>query len=513
MSENIIVDIPLNRVEGDLELKVEIRDGVAQDAWSSGVMFRGFENLLVGRGALDGIVITPRICGICSTAHLAAASAAVDQVAQSALPPNAVIARNLALMVEHVQSDMRHSFLMFAADFVDPAYRDLPLYAEAVRRYQPLKGDTAVDVVRETKEVLGIIGIIAGHWPHTPFMVPGGIANHPSLADLQECRYYLRRYRAWYERRILGCSIERWLAVDSAAALDAWLDASAAHRDGELGFFIRYCRSAGIDRIGAGERAFLSYGSLPLPAGTKVKGRGTGATLVAAGFARGAERHPFSPEKIAEHVARSWFEDPEQGGRHPMDGETRPYASGREGDKYSWAKAPRYDGHSAETGTLAEMVVGGHPLFLDLLDRGGPTALVRALSRVVRAAECLPAMECWLDEIKPDDTFCHPVPKIEEGQGFGLVHAARGALGHWVKIEEGKIRHYQIIAPTTWNASPRDGRGTRGPLEAAIVGTRVADAENPIEVAHLVRSFDPCLVCTVHALRRDRPAPTRRRIG
>jgi Ni,Fe-hydrogenase I large subunit len=194
------------------------------------------------------------------------------------------------------------------------------------------------------------------------------------------------------------------------------------------------------------------------------------------------------------------------GGKHPFDGVTIPYATGAESGKYSWAKAPRYDGLPAETGPLAEMIVASSPLFVDLLKQDGSNVFIRELSRLVRTAFLIPPMEKWLEET----TFCSEAfyrdhGERENGEGFGLIEAPRGSLGHWVKIKDAKIERYQVITPTAWNASPRDSRGVRGPLEEAIVGTEIKDKDNPVEVEHIIRSFDPCLVCTVHAINIEKP--------
>ena len=231
MTKRIIRDIPLNRVEGDLEIRVELENNRIVDAWSSGTMFRGFENLLVGRGARDGLVMTPRVCGICSTTHLMAAARALDQIAGVSLPDNAIRLRNVALMAEHSQSDVRQSVLMFLPDFTADCYAAHSLYAEAVKRYAPLAGERCVDVVRQTKTLLEIIAILGGQWPHSSFMVPGGVTYIPPVAELNQCLHILKRYRSWYEQRVLGCSLQRWQDVQSAADLDAWLNEAEAREE------------------------------------------------------------------------------------------------------------------------------------------------------------------------------------------------------------------------------------------------------------------------------------------
>ena len=300
MTKRIIRDIPLNRVEGDLEIRVELENNRIVDAWSSGTMFRGFENLLVGRGARDGLVMTPRVCGICSTTHLMAAARALDQIAGVSLPDNAIRLRNVALMAEHSQSDVRQSVLMFLPDFTADCYAAHSLYAEAVKRYAPLAGERCVDVVRQTKTLLEIIAILGGQWPHSSFMVPGGVTYIPPVAELNQCLHILKRYRSWYEQRVLGCSLQRWQDVQSAADLDAWLNEDEARRNGDVGFFLRFVRATALPSLGQGHGHFLSYGSIELPADTAVGGHGKERQLVAGGFiGRDGQVQAFDQGQVA----------------------------------------------------------------------------------------------------------------------------------------------------------------------------------------------------------------------
>ena len=497
------IEVPLNRVEGDLEVKVEIENGVVTDAWSAGTLYRGFENMMRGRGALDGLVITPRICGICSTAQLMAAALALDAVADAPLPRNGLLARNLALMTEFVQSDLRHGLLMFLTDFVNPAYSDQPLYDEAVRRFAPLAGSSVIDAINETRSLIEIIALIGGQWPHSTYMVPGGTTTNLKQNEIFCSQHLLDKFQRYYEQRVLGCRIERWLEVKSAADLDAWLDERSEHRDSDLGFFIRFSRAIGLDRIGAAHGHYLSFGALDIPPDSDVHGRRPdGGQLIPSGFAERSRVAPLDQDKITEHVAHSWYKDYD-GGLHPARGRTEPHASGFEPRKYSWSKAPRYDGLPAETGPLAEMIVAGNTLFQELA-ADGANAFVRELARLVRPVELLPAMRRWLREIDATEPFYRTAPRVTDGEGFGLTEAARGALGHWISIADGRIEHYQIVTPTAWNCSPRDSDDIRGPWEEALVGTPVADAANPVELGHVVRSYDACLVCCVHAVRGGR---------
>lgn len=496
------VNIPLNRAEGDLEINVEVVDGVITEAWSSGVMYRGFENMMLGRGALDGLVVTPRICGICSLTHLTAAAEALDAITGVTPPDNARRLRNLALMVETIQSDVRQPILMFMADFANQeSYHDHPLGSQAFARYAPLQGSASIEVIRETKKLLEIVAIIGGQWPHTSFMVPGGVTSIPDSSKIMQCRMILRHFQNWYERSILGCSIARWQEITSEAELDEWLAEDEKHQTGELGFFLRFARQAGLDKIGVGPNKFLSYGNFSLPEETEV--RGAGGRLVTAGFAEGATVSPFDSKEISEDLSHSWFEKEKQP-LHPFKGATNPYASGMGGELYSWIKAPRYSEQVVETGPLAEAVICGNRLFQDIVGRRGPNVLVRELARIARPATLFPAMHIWLDELINNwqADFYTKVNGIPDGEGAGLIMAARGALGHWVRIKGDKITQYQVITPSSWNGSPRDGAGNRGAWEEALIGTAVQDIDNPVEAGHVIRSFDPCLVCAVHAVRK-----------
>ena len=183
--------------------------------------------------------------------------------------------------------------------------------------------------------------------------------------------------------------------------------------------------------------------------------------------------------------------------RHPADGLTVP-----EPDKpgaYTWNKAPRLGGDVVETGALARQLAGGQALVCDAVARHGGTVYTRVLARLVELARVVPLMEDWLQAIRPTEAFCVPAELPEDGSGVGLSEAARGCLGHWLVVRRGRIANYQIVAPTSWNFSPRDARGTPGALEQALVDAPVRDGEQtPVSVQHIVRSFDPCMVCTVH---------------
>jgi hydrogenase large subunit len=491
---------PLNRVEGDLEITVELEDDVVIDARSAGTMYRGFENLMVGRAPLDGLVITPRICGICSTAHLYAAASALDMIFNVDVPRQAAWIRSVTAMAEMLQGDFRHAFLLFMPDFTDPAYQEEPLYADMVKRYASLEGSSVRQAIDETRRILEIISILGGQWPHSSFMVPGGVVSMPSTNELNRCAYLLNNFKHWYERQVLGCSLERWFAVQTKADLVSWLKESETHLNSDLGFYIRFATKTGLHRIGKGHGNFISVGMPGVEADPEIKTKAGQIFLTAGGFYADNQLYPMNQENITEDVSHSWFAG-NGTSQHPYHGQSSPYATGSEGLRYSWAKAPRYKGKPAETGPLSEMVIFSNPLFNDFMQIDGPSAFLRELARLVRAAAIIPAVErCIENAMSLSGQYYRDHGEAVNQMGHGLVEAPRGVLGHWVNIKDNKISSYQIVTPTAWNASPRDAEGVRGPLEEALIGTRVKNPENPMEIHHVIRSFDPCLVCTVHAI-------------
>jgi len=491
---------PLNRVEGDLEIAIELKDDVVTDARSAGTMYRGFENFMVGRAPMDGLVITPRICGICSTSHLYAAAGALDMLFNVNVPRHAAWIRSITSMVEMLQNDFRHAFLLFMPDFTDAAYQVEPLYADMVKRYAPLEGTSVRQAIDETRRILEIIAILGGQWPHSSFMVPGGVVSMPSNNELNRCAYLLNNFKHWYERQVLGCSLERWHAVQTKADLISWLEESETHLKSDLGYYIRFAKKTGLHRIGKGHGNFISFGMPDLEPAPEGRTEGGPNPLAAGGFYTDNHLFPLDQENITEDISHSWFTGSATS-QHPYHGQSSPYATGSEDLRYSWAKAPRYKGLPAETGPLSEMIISSNALFTDFIKFDGPSAFLRELARLVRAATIIPAVERCIKKAKSTQgPFYRDHGEIENQLGHGLIEAPRGALGHWVNIKDNKISSYQVVTPTAWNASPRDADDVRGPWEEALIGTRVKNPENPLEIHHVVRSFDPCLVCTVHSI-------------
>jgi hydrogenase large subunit len=479
MVTKTIVFSPFSRIEGDLQVQVDIEDGRIVRSRASGTLYRGFEPMLRGRDPMDALVITCRVCGQCGLAHSAAATAAIRAATGTQMPPNAHLAGNVMAAIETVLSHLTHFYFSFAPDLVGPPYQD-----DQADRFLPPSGRSCAGLLRAREDMLGVLGLFAGKWPNSLALQPGGTTRPLDASELRRARGLLSEFTEFVTEQMIGCELDGWLALRGVSDLDAWLG-QGPHADSDVGFFARFSLRHGLDRIGRWPARFLSSGGWPNVAGEPWAKPGF--------LADGAGA--LAPSEIAEHVKYSWY-DADEGGAHPFDGQTE--AAPDKAGAYSWAKAPRYGGEPAETGPLARMANDRDPLVTDLLDRFGPSAFVRELARLHETLRLLKQIGSWIGQVDPEQPFCRPTPRVESGSGAGLVEAPRGLLGHWLRVEEGRIRNYQIITPTGWNLSPRDSADRPGPLEAALVGTPVPDPDRPVMMSHVVKSFDPCLFCTVH---------------
>ena len=474
MSELIVG--PFNRVEGDLEVRLEIDGGAVRSAYANSPLFRGFEKMLGGADPRDALTLTPRICGICSISQSAAAALALADAAGAEMTEQGGLAASILHGVENLADHVTHFYLFFMPDFARPVYEGRSWYDDVVERFTATKGTSAKAALDARARLFHITGVLGGKWPHTLAIQPAGVTRAPTAAERVRMVSTLRGFRRFLEAHLFGAPVEDFLALGTRADLAAW-------RLGDAGLFLRAAGDLDLARIGVGPGRYLSYGAYPKPTG-----RATRAGLWADG-----EVSEVDPSAIVEHVSRSWMTGD---AAHPFEGRTEPDED-MSAPGYSWCKAPRLGGLSAEVGALSRAVVDGHPLALSLAEEGGVTA--RVAGRLLEIARTQVWLEEWVAALDPSRSFMGEFEVPQSGRGVGLVEAARGSLGHWVVIENGRIANYQIVAPTTWNFSPRDEADAPGPLEQALVGAPVkAGEKTPVSVQHIVRSFDPCMVCTVH---------------
>lgn len=508
---------PLGRVEGDLDVRVTIEDGVVTSAWTEASMFRGFEIILQGKDPQAGLVVTPRICGICGGSHLYKSAYALDTAWRTHVPPNATLVRNICQAAETLQSIPRYFYALFAIDLTNKNYAKSKLYAESVRRFAPYVGTSYQPGVVLSAKPVEVYAIFGGQWPHSSFMVPGGVMCAPTLADVTRSVSILEHWKdEWLEKQWLGCSVDRWLANKTWDDVLAWVNENETQYNSDCGFFIRYCMDVGLDKYGQGVGNYFATGTYFEPTlyeNPTIDGRND-ALIGRSGIFAGGKWFEFDQTRVREDVTHSFYEG--TGALHPFEGETIPVdpEEGRKQGKYSWAKSPRYDvpklGHiPLEAGPLARrMAAGGpnaaahqddDPLFVDMYNKIGPSVMVRQLARMHEAPKYYKWVMDWLSRLDLKESFYTKPTEHAEGRGFGATEAARGALADWIVIEDNKIKNYQVVTPTAWNVGPRDGTEVLGPIERAMVGSPIVDPGDPVELGHVARSFDSCLVCTVHA--------------
>ena len=506
---------PVGRVEGDLDIRVHMDGGVVTKAYTQAAMFRGFEQIMAGKDPQSGLIVTPRICGICGGSHLYCASSALDTIWKTQLTPNALLLRAIGQATETIQSIPRWFYAIYATDMANKKFAHHPLYPEVVKRFSAYVGTSFQRGVVASGRPVEVYALFGGQWPHSSYMVPGGVMCAPTLKDITRAVAIMNQFKNdWLETVWLGCSIDRYLQIQSWDDLMEWVEENESQKNSDLGLFIRASLQFGIDKFGQGVGKFIAYGTYlhkDKYNNPTVEGRQS-AVISPGGFFDGKNFHDMDHLKIQEHVGRSWYEDVPAA--HPWDEPLpTPVASQTMHDtnwegKYSWSKAPRFDGYAAEAGPLSRVIMAGNPnnldhqikdpLFLDIMDKKGANVFTRSLARTHEAPRLYNQIMEWLSQVDLDGEF-YIKPEERDGKGWGATEAARGALAHWVEIKNGVIENYQVMAPTTWNVGPNDDEGKVGPIEAALEGTEIEDPHDPVEVGMVARSFDSCLVCTVHA--------------
>jgi len=557
----VVVD-PITRIEGHLRIEVQADQGKITDSWASSTQFRGIEIIMEGRDPRDAWAFTQRICGVCTVVHAVASCRAVEDALDITIPPNANLIRNLIHGMQFVQDHVIHFYHLHALDWVDVVSAlkaDPEGTAKIAKSISPWPNNSATyfaEVQNRLKTFVsgGQLGIFAnGYWGHPAYKLPPevnllAVAHYLEALDWQ--RDVIRLHTIFGGKNphpnFLVGGMASAINLDDTGTINAVRFAeiqgmiARAQRFVEQVYIPDLLAIAGFYKewgsIGGGVPNYMTYGEFP---------QGTIKDLDKLYFPRGiilnndlTKVHPFDPSKVQEFINSSWYEygDGDAVGLHPFNGETKPKYTGPptpwtylQGEKkYTWMKAPRYDGLPMQVGPLSRMLVGfaaGHPEIQDTVKmvlgklQVGPAVLFSTLGRTAaRGIETLllaRQMNVWygqlIDRVKSGDTQTFNKAKWEpstwgdkEVRGFGFLDAPRGGLGHWVRIANGKITKYQCVVPSTWNCSPRDGKGQMGPYEAALVDNHpLLKPDQPLEILRTIHSFDPCMACGVHVLDTD----------
>jgi hydrogenase large subunit len=556
-STRVVVD-PITRIEGHLRIEAQADSGRITNAWATSTQFRGIEIIMQGRDPRDAWAFTQRICGVCTVVHAVASCRAVEDALDIHIPANANLIRNLIHGMQFVQDHVIHFYHLHALDWVDvvSALSANPADTAAISRKISPWPNNSESYFRAVQDRLkkfvsgGQLGIFTnGYWGHPAYKLPPAVnllavAHYLEALDWQ--RDVIRLHTIFGGKN----PHPNFLVGGMASAIN--LDDTAtinAERLTDIHDMIQRARTfveqvywpdlvaiAGFYKdwagIGGGTGNYMAVGEFP---------DGDVRDADSLYFPRGIILNkdlsrvvPYDHNQVKEHITSSWYEysKGDDAGLHPFEGETKAKYTGPptpwtylQGEKkYSWMKSPRYDGRPMEVGPLARMLVAyaaGHDdarqMVKAVLDQlqVGPAALFSTLGRTAaRGIETVllaRRLQVWYDKLVErikngdvrtfDNSKWDPAKWPEKAQGYGYLDAPRGALGHWVQIENQKISRYQCVVPSTWNCSPRDAQGVPGPYEAALMDHHpLVDPERPLEILRTIHSFDPCMACGVHVL-------------
>lgn len=534
---------PITRIEGHLRVEMEVENGVVADAWVSGGCFRGMELVVQNRTPEDAAQIVERICGVCPVSHAHASSIAGDKAYGITISNNARIVRNLLEGAQFLHSHILWLYNLAALDYVNPlnalqanvddAYavaleNGLALHSDLNQLYEKLAafadngqlsifsgnwfdadgGEAYVDnpeanliltshylealkIQARSSEMAALLG---GKMPHVMTSIPGGNMWVPTESKLDDLLAMATEVRDWVNDTVLADTV--MLAKLYPEVLT----------------------------FGKGCGRYIAWGVFEgpdWPYGDNYTEQMLNRYLPMAVLDEQFQASDVQENLITEYMGRSWYKGSETY-TSPYFVTDPDFTEYNVDDRYSWVKAPAYDGKPMEAGSMARIFaayVRGVPFIKEQVDAvlgilgakpGDLAAFQSTLGRTaIRQIETIyiaNLMVEWVNElaeaIKGGDSEYFREPARLTGEGTGFWEAPRGALYHSEKVVDGKIEGYQIIIPSTWNLAPINGDGEHGPLEQALIGVPVADIEKPINALRTVHSFDPCTACAVHVTER-----------
>lgn len=557
MSQRIVID-PITRIEGHLRIEADIQNGKVTDVYSAGTMVRLLEEILRGRDPRDAWAYVGRVCGVCTSTHSLASVRTVEDALGIVVPPNAEIVRNLMFATLYMHDHVVHFYHLHAMDWVDVVNalkadpKKTSELAQSISNWPKSSVGYFSDLQKRIGKFVesGQLGIFTnGYWGHPAYKLPPevnliGLAHYLEALEWQkeivkvQTIFGGKNPHPNYLVGGMACAI----GLDDVSAINAERLAYIKQLLDDGKRFIEQVYIPDLlavasfykdwGAIGGGLGNYLVYGDLPTngfrdPSSFKFPG----GAILNKDLSKVHEVNMREDSEIQEFINKSWYsyEGGDDVGLHPWKGETKlnytgpkpPYKNLNTEEKYSFLKTPRWKGHAMEVGPLARVLVGyakGIPEFKEVVDAAlkhldvPVTALFSTLGRTAARGLEAQLVANWAQEfydqliqnIKLGDTRMANTEKFQpetwpaKAKGVGHAEAPRGALGHWIVIEDQKIANYQLVVPTTWNASPRDPSGQMSAYEAALMDTPIADPERPVEILRTIHSFDPCMACAVH---------------
>ena len=553
----IVVD-PVTRIEGHLRIEAVVENGVITDAFSSGTMVRGIEKILIGRDPRDAWAFTERVCGVCTTVHALASVRTVEDALGITVPKNAELIRNLMFCAQYVQDHVIHFYHLHALDWVDVVSvlsanpDETSKIARSISRWPKSSPKYFADVQKRIKTFVesGQLGIFAnGYWGHPAYKLPPevnllAVAHYLEALDWQKEVIKIHAILGGknpHPNYLVG-GVPLSINTEEVNALNTERLNHVGKLIGDAITFIEQVylpdllAVAGFYKdwasIGGGLPNYLAYGDLPTASYNQPDSfKFPRGAILNRNLSEVHEVNGRDENEIREYIAHSWYNYKSGNDKslHPWEGETDfnftgpapPFEELNVAGKYSWLKTPRWKDHPMEVGPLSRMLVAyakgvteAQDVVNDALGRLNVpvTALFSTLGRTAARGLETQLVVHWMKEfyddlianIKAGNTSTFNEDKWDPdtwpatAEGVGMTEAPRGALAHWIRIKDQKIENYQLVVPSTWNASPRDPKNQRSAYEQSLIGTPVSSKDQPLEIIRTIHSFDPCLACAVH---------------
>lgn len=455
MSEKILIN-PLTRISGFLQVEATVERNRVTQAINSGLLFRGFEKILLNRSPFDAVYFTQRICGICSAAHSMASSLALEDALGITPSEQGRILRDIIHGCEFLQNHIRHFYQYIIPDYVRLP-KKFPLF-DAVGndfrlppKYTELLTKHYFESLKISMLAHDMLAILGGKAPHNHGIFIGGVTTQIDADTMIQLQSTLSEIKDFIITRM---------------AEDVHIIANY-YRD----YF----------KVGGGCNNLLSFGCFD-------KYSSLDTLYLNPSVSIDGKRTSFDARNITESIDYAWYSGKDT--YEPF--ETVSIPNMQKQNAYSWIKAPRYLGNPCEVGPLARQILSGcRPNRISAMDR--------TVARVDEALKIAEILTILLENVIPNVDTQERYQTPEQAKGVGLIDTTRGALGHWIKITNSVISFYQIITPSVWNFSTRDEK-TMGPSELSIIGTPIRDSKIPVEIGRILRSFDPCVSCATHVL-------------